>query len=183
MIRDLESMILTISDPASRDYVREALQCYNAGAYRAAVVLSVAAGMDGLRRRLADLANSGGVSADTTTAHANIDRAFNNQDSFERTLIDASEKAVSFLTVSEAKKLRALFDVRNLCAHPSGHIGTAEEARDAMTTVIDFILSRPALMGMTGISTLLDRLKSPNFFPNINAWKKTWLRLKKRSNY
>lgn len=165
MIRDLESLLLTIPEPASREYVREALACYSAGAYRAAVVLSVAAGMDNLREKLATVAASGGAEAATKTAHQEIEKRFNAQEAFENGLIDAAEKA-TILSPAEANKLRVVLKTRHLCAHPSGHRGTAEEARDAITSVVDLILARPALIGMAGVTTLVDRLSGPNFFPN-----------------
>jgi hypothetical protein len=46
MLRDLEELLLTITDSASREFMREAVRCYNVGAHRAAVVMAVAAGMD-----------------------------------------------------------------------------------------------------------------------------------------
>ncbi|HEX8450875.1 MAG TPA: hypothetical protein VF647_02195 [Longimicrobium sp.] len=165
MIRDLESLLLTIPDMEGRSYVREAVNCYNAGAYRAAVVLSVAAGMDDLRQKLERVATTGTSDPNTKTGHVQINQKFQNQDSFEGQLIDVCEKA-TLLTPSEATKLRLVQKARHLCAHPSGHKGTAEEARDAITTVIDLVMSREGLLGMVGVTELLVRLAGPHFFPN-----------------
>lgn len=129
MIRDLEELLLTIPDIDARSYVREAVNCYHASAYRAAVVLSVAAGMDDLRRKLARVATTGGIDPGIKAAHTQIEQRFRTQDAFEAQLIDACESA-TLLTPSEAAKLRVVLKTRHLCAHPSGHKGTAEEARD-----------------------------------------------------
>ena len=38
MLTDLEELVQTCSDPRSRTYIQEAVNCYKAGAYRSAVV-------------------------------------------------------------------------------------------------------------------------------------------------
>ena len=66
-----------------------------------------------------------------------------------------------------------LLKTRHLCAHPSGHRATAEEARDVITSVIDIVLARPALLGMVAVTALLDRLEGQLFFPNTNGVAQT----------
>jgi hypothetical protein len=165
MIRDLEELLLSIPEPALRDYMREAIRAYHAGAFRAAVVVAVAAGMDDLRKKLSSLASHGGASPQLKTAASSIEQAFNAQQAFEADLILAAESHASLVTPAEAKKLGILLKTRHLCAHPSGHEGTAEEARDAISSIIDLTLSRPALMGIAGVDVLLSRLAGAHFFP------------------
>jgi hypothetical protein len=165
MLRDLEEILLRIGDPASLEFMREAVRCYHAGAYRAAVVMAVAAGMDDLRRKLNEQAASGGAPATAKEAASRIEASFNSQDAFERALIDACEKDAEIFAPAETEKLRLLLKTRHLCAHPSGHTSTAEEAREVITSIIDLILSRPALFGMIAVSELLVRLGGTMFFP------------------
>ena len=167
MIRDLEELLLTVLNDDSRAYVHEAVKCYNAGAYRAAVVLSVAAGMDGLRQNLEKVATSGSASDPIKKAYKTISDKFVAQNAYEDELINVCRTHASIITSSEADKLLLLLKTRHLCAHPSGHKGTPEEARDAIASVIELILSRPALMGINGVLLLIDRLAGPMFFPNI----------------
>ena len=166
VLRDLEETLLTIQDRSSREYMREAVRCYHAGAYRAAVVMAMAAAMDDLRRKLAAQAASGGAAQSVKEAAQHIEQLYKDQQAFESTLIDVCEQGANIFTPAEASKLRLLLKLRHLCAHPSGHEGTAEEAREVITSVIDFVLSRQALLGMIAVTALLERLEGPFFFPN-----------------
>ena len=166
MIRDLEQLLLSVTEDTIRDYMREAVRAYSAGAYRAAVVIAIAAGMDGLRDKLALLASNGGASPDLKNASREIAQTFNEQKAFETNLIEAAEIHASLISPAEARKLKLLLNTRHLCAHPSGHQGSAEEAREAISSIVDLVLSRPPLMGIAGIDTLLSRISAPIFFPD-----------------
>lgn len=166
MLRDLEELLHQVRAPEKREYMNEALRCYAAGAYRASVVIAVAAGLDDLRDKLGDLAGSGGAPQAVKDAHNQIQQQASAGQAFESHLINHCRHTVDMLTQSESDKLEAILKIRHLCAHPSGHTGTAEEARDAIATMIDLVLSRPAAMGIAGVTNLLDRLAGPNFFPN-----------------
>lgn len=168
MLRDLEEMLLRIENAASRAYMREAVLCYHGGAYRAAVVISVAAGMDDLRRKLNSVASSGGASATIKAADALVDGRFKNQEAYEGTLLDQA-LAIDLVTPAEEKKLRTILSTRHLCGHPSGHDGSPEEARAAIAAMIDLIMSRPAMLGMTAVTDLMVRVVRPNFFPKPDA--------------
>jgi len=136
--------------------------------------MSVAAAMDDLRRKLAALVNTKAAAIDPqiNTASQQIESLFAQQQAFESNLIDLCEKA-SVITPAEAAKLKLLLKLRHLCAHPSGHAGTAEEARECISSLVDIVFSRPPLMGLTGVTELLQRLKGVNFFPSISDQAKT----------
>lgn len=172
MIRDLETLRLTVLDEASREFITEALRCYNAGAFRAAVAVAVAAGMDDLRRKLGAVvaAKAAGVDPSVVTGYAAVDKTFQEQQAFEAQLIDVAEKA-TMVAPAEAAKLRVLLKTRHLCAHPSGHAGSAEEARECIASMIDLVLARPPLMGIAAVLLLLERLNGPNFFPSADQAK------------
>lgn len=165
MVRDLEELRLRVLDERSRQYVSEAIQCYGAGAYRAAVVLAMAAGMDDLRRKVNELAAQGGASKELRDLQKSIEKAFKDQKAFEQNLIDGcGEIGAGLYDPAESAKLTVLLKTRHLCAHPSGHQGSAEEARDVISSAVDLILSRPALMGMSGIASVLERMENSVFF-------------------
>lgn len=166
MIRDLEALLLQIPNAESRAFMEEAVRCYSAGAYRAAVVMAVAAAFDGIRLRLNEIGQSGGAPKAVATAAAEVQKKFLNQEAFEAFAIEKAEQVAELLTPAEAKKLRLLLQTRHLCAHPSGHRGSPEEARDAIAAVVELVLSRPAQLGMTAIAHLEERLRSTLFFPN-----------------
>ncbi len=167
MIRDLEEMLLTVPDKDSREFMKEAVRCYQAGAYRASVVMAVAAGMDDLRRKLNRLASSGASSQAVSTAAQHVERQFQAQQPFEAGLIAAAGAGVGFITPSEQKKLSGLLTTRHLNAHPSGHRSSAEEARDAIASMIDIVLARPGLMGAVAARELSSRVTTPTFYPTL----------------
>tara|TARA_R110002072_G_scaffold30353_3_gene94847 strand:- start:301 stop:1713 length:1413 start_codon:yes stop_codon:yes gene_type:complete len=163
MLRDLEELLLRIKDAGARDYMREAIRCYHGGAYRAAVVIAVAAGMDDLREKLASVASSGVATADVKAAHKQIDQLFREQKAFEGSLLDQALK-IDLITPSEESKLRLLLKTRHLCGHPSGHSGSAEEAREVIASLIDLVLSRPPMLGLTAVTSLVKRVVRKSFF-------------------
>ncbi|MEW5607110.1 hypothetical protein, partial [Pseudomonas juntendi] len=55
-LTDMEELIATISDAEIRDYMREAMSCYMAGAYRGSIVLSYIALFDDILVKLGELA-------------------------------------------------------------------------------------------------------------------------------
>ena len=167
MIRDLEEMLLRVPDGEARDFMKESVRCYQARAYRAAVVMAVSAGMDDLRRKLGKLASSGAPSPEIKVASKRVEELFQKQAAFESTLIEVAAAGVGLITPSERKKLKALLETRNLNAHPSGHRSSAEEARDAITAMIDIILSRPGLMGAVAAKALVARVPKHAFFPTL----------------
>jgi hypothetical protein len=167
MIRDLEELLLTVPDLDSREFMKEAVRCYQAGAYRASVVMAVAAGMDDLRRKLNRLASSGASSLAVVTAAQSVEKQFQAQQPFEGTLIAAAASGVGFITPSEQKKLNALLVTRHLNAHPSGHRSSAEEARDSIASMIDIVLARPGLMGAVAAKELVSRITKQTFYPAL----------------
>lgn len=144
--------------------MREAVKCYGAGAYRAAVVLAMAASMDELRRKVNNLASSGGASKQLKQLSDSVISAHKDQEPFEKKLIDGCKK-LDIISPAEHTKLELLLKTRNLCAHPSGHTGTAEEARDVITSLIDIILAQPPQLGISGVESLLKRIAGPAFLP------------------
>ncbi|MBF5043161.1 hypothetical protein FGE12_12250 [Aggregicoccus sp. 17bor-14] len=170
MIRDLEEQALRIDDPPARQYMHEALRCYHAGAYRAAIVLSFACAFDYLRRSFEELLASGGGSKALREAFNKVREKFEAQDAYERQLLDVAASAGS-VTPEERKRINALFDFRNLAAHPSGYPGTAEDARAVITTLIDVLLAKPVLLGVSELEGLLGRLQTKGFFPETELQK------------
>lgn len=157
MVRDLEELTLRVRDPEARAYIAEAVRCYHAAAYRAAVVVAFAAGMDDLRRKLGALAASGSASADLKAAGARVEALAKQHKPFETEVLAAARDHAELLSVADHQKLDAIQRVRNICAHPSGHHGSPEEARDAIASVVDLLLARPGLYGVAAAKDLVGR--------------------------
>ena len=146
VIRDLEEQLLRIPRPEAREQMAEAVRCYHAGAHRAAIVMAFAAAMDDLRRKLVDLAGSGGASSDLKAAVGHIESTFALQRAFEEDAIATAQVHAQLISPDEAKALQSYLKLRHLCAHPSGYVATAEEARAVIARVTDSVLSRPATL-------------------------------------
>lgn len=161
-LTDLEELLSTIPGSDIRDYMREAMNCYMAGAYRGTLVLSYIALFDDLLTKLGELGN---VNASAKTIHTEAIRKKGDQDVFESYLIDQlmSKNLITGLNGSFLTTLRTL---RNKSAHPSGHKPSAEEARFIFYETISRFLAKQLLSTTHLVDQLIDRLKNTNFFPS-----------------
>lgn len=157
----MEELLATVTSSNVRDYMREAMNCYMAGAYRGCIVLSYIALFDDL---LAKLSTLGKVNKIAKKIHDDASKKKSDQEVYESYLIDQldSNTLLSGLDTSFLKTLRTL---RNKSAHPSGHIPSPEEARFIFFEVINRFLSQAILSTTQLVDEIIARLKNKNFFP------------------
>lgn len=160
----MEELLAKIPGTGIRDYMREAMNCYMAGAYRGSLVLSYIALFDDLLAKLGELAN---VNTTARTIYIEANKKKTNQDVYESYLIDqlTSNNLISGIDSSFLATLRTL---RNKSAHPSGHKPSPEEARFIFFETIDRFLSKTILSTTHLVDDLITRLKNTNFFPSID---------------
>jgi len=160
-LTDMEELLAKIPRADIRDYMREAMNCYMAGAYRGSLVLSYIALFDDLLAKLKPLAS---INATAKTIFSNANKKKTDQNVYERYLIDqlTTNNLISGLDSSFLKTLSTL---RNKSAHPSGHKPSPEEARFIFFETIDRFLSKPILSTSCIVDDLIVRLKNTNFFP------------------
>ncbi len=163
-LTDMEELLAGIPQVDIRDYMREAMNCYMAGAYRGSLVLSYIALFDDLLMKLGELAN---VNATAKKIFLEASKKKGDQDIYESYLIDqlTSKSLISGLDSSFLTTLQTL---RNKSAHPSGHRPSAEEARFIFFEVVDRFLSKPILSTTHLVDDLITRLKNTNFFPRMS---------------
>lgn len=163
-LTDMEELMATISNAEIRDYIREAMSCYMAGAYRGSIVLSYIALFDDLLSKLGELAK---VNVAAKTIYDEALKKKHNQDVYENFLIDqlTSKSLLSGLDGAFLTTLRVL---RNKSAHPSGHKPSAEEARFIFFETVSRFLSRPILSTTQLVDEIIIRLGNSNFFPNTD---------------
>lgn len=161
-LTDFEELLASIPGVDIRDYMREAMNCYMAGAYRGSLVLSYIALFDDLLAKLGELAN---VNATAKTIFLEATKKKADQDVYESFLIDqlTSKNLITGLDSSFLTTLRTL---RNKSAHPSGHKPSPEEARFIFFEVVDRFLSKPILSTTHLVDDVVARLKNTNFFPS-----------------
>lgn len=160
-LTDMEELLSSIKDPAIREYMREAMNCYMAAAYRGCIVMSYVALFDDLLIKLGEL---GKVNKSAKDVFTEASKKKTDQEVFESYLIDqlSSKKLLSGL---DSTFLHVLRTIRNKSAHPSGHKPSSEEARFVFFEVVDRFLSKPILSTSQLVDELINRLANENFFP------------------
>ncbi|MBL7284684.1 hypothetical protein FPH17_09300 [Corynebacterium godavarianum] len=120
-MKDLAQVEIEIRDSKTKPLVSEAIRCYNAGAYRAALVsLWIAVNVD-LIQKLQNLSDTGdGAARDylRTFTNAIETRNVSQAQKFERTLLEKCTSDFDLLTHREYQELQRLREDRDLCAHP-----------------------------------------------------------------
>lgn len=163
-LMDMEELLAKVSNPGMTGYLREAMSCYGAGAYRGCIVLSYIALFDDMRAKLAHLSTINKVAR---AVHNEVETRANDQDVFETFMADKLKKE-GFLTAAEHTQLDIVRQIRNRAAHPSGVVAKAEEARYVFRVVIEDFLAQPLLKTTQAVDALTERLDGSNFFPTVN---------------
>lgn len=161
-LTDMEELLANIPGTDIRDYMREAMNCYMAGAYRGSLVLSYIALFDDLLAKLGELAN---VNSTARIVFLEATKKKGDQDVYESYLIDQLTSK-SLITGLDSSFLTTLRTLRNKSAHPSGHKPSPEEARFIFFEVVDRFLSKPILSTTHLVDEVVARLKNTNFFPS-----------------
>ncbi len=161
-LTDMEELLASIESTSIRDYMREAMACYMASAYRGCIVLSYIALFDDLLAKLGEL---GKVNKSAKKIFDEASKKKSDQDIFESHLIDqlGTTNLLSGLDTAFLNTLRVL---RNKSAHPSGHKPSSEEARFIFFEVVSRFLSRAILSTTQLVDELVARLSNGNFFPS-----------------
>jgi hypothetical protein len=160
-LTDMEELIASINREDARDYMSEALRCYQAGAFRACVVLSYIALFDDLRAKLRPLAS---VNKKAKKLHEEIEQKANDQEVYESFLTDQLA-SIGIIGAAQKTNLEMIIKLRNKAAHPSGIHASAEEARYVFSEVINKFLSEKQLHTNSAADAIIAALPQGNFFP------------------
>ena len=103
MLRDMEELLNSVYDLEIKDYLREALNCYNSGSYKACVIMSVISGVYDLHKKVQVLASS-------HSSYRNLDdevtRKKQELSPYEKYLIEqCSTNEIDMLNTIEKKEL------------------------------------------------------------------------------
>jgi hypothetical protein len=160
---DLDMIAQTIPDGGDRNLFLEAVQCYQIGSHRAAVILTWCASANCLRRRIHDLSSEG----DTEAQQAESDlQKVEGQSSYEGRLIDSARKC-ELIDDFEKKCLLFARDSRSQCAHPTDVVPSAEAVRYILYVCTQYVLSRRGYRGIAFIrDTVTTQFHDQHFLPN-----------------
>jgi hypothetical protein len=179
MMLAFEEMISRCVDDEAKVHIREAVRCYEAGAYRAAIVSTHISVCFDLIAKLRSLASSGDPTA--VVLAQSLDNAQQqlgggNQAAiktlleFERTLLEEFRDKFDFFGNQEFEELARLRTDRNRCAHPSFSHDTlpyappAELARLHLRSALTYVLSQPPKQGKAALVSLRATVTS-TYFP------------------
>lgn len=170
---DLDELVLRCRSESARDYIREAVLCYRAGAYRATILSTWVAVVYDFVDKFRELALDGDKQAEALankfeTIHktGDLEEALE----FERTLLAVCKDKFDLLTPQECVDLERLFKDRNRCAHPNlirhGEIymPTPELARTHLRNVVEHVLEQPPKVGKAAADQLFKEVQS-EYFP------------------
>jgi len=166
-LHDMEELVNSIEDDQAKDYMKEAMSCYMANAYRACIVLTYIALFDDIVKKLGELGN---VNKKAKNIYIEAQKRINAQDVYESFVIDQL-KSNSLLPALDTSFLDTLRVLRNKSAHPSGHNASAEEARFIFYEAINRFLSKPILTTTQLVDEILARLDEKHFFPSTDIAK------------
>jgi len=164
-LTDMEELVLLIDKVKIKKYMKEALNCYMASAYRGCILLSCIALFDDLVEKLNELAY---VNSDAKEIYSEVEKRINDQNIYENYLIDQL-RSKNILTELESSSIKTIKEKRNKSAHPSGHNPSAEEARFIFHEVITNFLSKSKLVTTQRVDSILERLNNKYFFPTRNV--------------
>lgn len=121
-LTDLDAILLRVRERRSRDYLREAVSAYRAGAYKAAVIGTWIAVSYDILSKIREIALSGDAAA--VTFMSDFDKAIENTNrerlqKLENQLLQKASDPFGFIEPQELSQLERLKEDRNLCAHPA----------------------------------------------------------------
>lgn len=178
-LADFEELILRIHDKSIIPLVREAIDCYNVGAYRAAINTIWNVLIYDVYKKTKYLAENF-EHAEAKKITYKIENQINNGNYIkEWNLIkDYLFERFKALDEIELDKLDIIKKYRNLSSHLSIYIKngeliqpTAEETRMCIRIAIDIVLSRPPILGKSTIDYLMNDIKGTYFPENYNTFE------------
>lgn len=182
-LADIEALALHCRSNESKSYVAEAIRCYRASAYRAAIVNTWIAVVFDLVDKIRELALSGDASAKELERRFEIyikqteqgnTQGIKNALEFERNILDLCRDKLQFFDSQQFVDLVRLREDRHSCAHPSfQRVGipyhpSAEQARLHIRNAIVHVLSQPPVQGKAALAEL-KTLVSSSYFPENKA--------------
>ena len=173
-LKDLEEIQHEVIEPSSRTLLREVVKCYEAGAYRAALVSLWIAVVSDLTCKIRRLAESGDGEAkividtlDLAIERHNVKKV----QKYEREIIATAADKLQILDLRSKEELDRLNKDRNLCAHP-GYVDRselfqpdAELVRSHLVVASRSCFSQPPLVGKRLLAILETELRSDSW-PN-----------------
>ncbi|QSX31188.1 hypothetical protein JYB88_06000 [Shewanella cyperi] len=172
-LSDLDELVLKCRDHKAKNYIREAVACYKAGAFRSAIVSTWIAVSFDILDKLKELSLAGDKEAEKQIEAFDKARRIGdiaNSLKFEREILSVCRDKLELISPVEFIDLDRLQEDRNRCAHPSmtadGEVfnPSAELARMHIRSAVEHLLQYPPAQGKYALDSLTSEVES-EYFP------------------
>ncbi|MCC4272079.1 hypothetical protein LL254_15315 [Marinobacter nauticus] len=172
-LSDLDELVLKCRDQKAKNYIREAVACYKAGAFRSAIVSTWIAVSFDILDKLKELSLSGDKEAEKQIEAFDKARRIGdiaNSLKFERDILTVCRDKLELISPVEFIDLDRVQEDRNRCAHPSmtadGEVfnPSAELARMHIRSAVEHLLQYPPAQGKYALDSLISEVDS-EYFP------------------
>lgn len=168
-LEDLDELTLRCRDVRAREYIKEAVASYRAGAFRASIVGTWIAVCFDLMEKFRELALAGDKEAEKQVQE--LDALRRSGDStravkFERNILELAKEKFELISPLEYIDLRRLQEDRNRCAHPSltadekAYSPSAELSRLHLHSAVIHLLQHPPVQGKYALDLLQNEVSS-----------------------
>lgn len=171
-LSDLDELVLKCRDQKAKDYIREAVACYKAGAFRSSIVSTWLAVSFDIIDKLKELSLAGDKDAekqieDFDKARRIGDIAYSLK--FERQILVVCRDKLELISPVEFIDLERLQEDRNRCANSSMIADveifnpSAELARMHISSAVEYLLQYPSTQGKYALDSLTSEVDSEYF--------------------
>ncbi|NMG05651.1 hypothetical protein [Brasilonema sp. UFV-L1] len=170
---DLDELIVRCRDKQARKFIKEAVACYRAGAYRSCIVAIWNAVVFDFLHKLRELELLGDKEALKLLEEfekLSSEKKFKELWQFESDIPKKALNPFELISIVEMSDIERLFEDRSRCAHPSmtsleePFEATAELARYHLRSAITHLLERPPVQGRAARERIFQDIKS-EYFP------------------
>lgn len=172
-LEDLDELTLRCRDVRAREYIKEAVTSYRAGAFRASIVSTWIAVCFDLMEKFRELSLAGDKEAEIQVQELEILRRSGDVTralKFERQILQVAKDKFELISPLEFVDLERLQQDRNRCAHPSltadekAYSPSAELARLHLHSAVTHLLQYPPVQGKYALDLLQAEVNS-EYFP------------------
>lgn len=176
-LADLDELVLKCRSDQAKNYIKEAVACYKAGAFRSAVVSTWIAISFDLLEKLKELSIAGDAEA---SSQISVYEKYSSSNDiagllrFEKSLLDIAQEKLGLISEVEKIDLERVQVDRNRCAHLSTDaegdifIPSAEIVRAHIRSAIEHLLQYPPVQGRYALDRIMSDINS-EYFPHSES--------------